>query len=170
MMLDLTAGNRTMWTCKDSPYVVFLDVEAELAVPPTVIADSRYLPFRSEVFDIVFFDPPHAWGKRKWQGYHCSPRDAYGRHVTAYYGWDKYPTRGALLRYVYDTAREAARVTKPDAALWFKWCDLNSPLEAVLPLLVGWRPLLRIRSSDERKLSRAETWWVMLGKDGGGGA
>ena len=154
MILDVTAGNRTMWRCKRPDNVVYVDVELELRVPPDVIADSRYLPFRPGVFDVVFFDPPHAWNKRS--SVHSDPKRTHG----AYYGWERYRTWPELLKYMHMTVREIRRVLKPGGVVWFKWSSTAKPIDRVLSVFTGWRELLRIRSGDSR--ARAPAWWVMM--------
>jgi hypothetical protein len=71
-ILDATTGGKHIWheQMKDSADVVFADRrvveggELEVyrdnwSVSPDVKADTRSLPFRDNVFDLICYDPPH---------------------------------------------------------------------------------------------------------------
>jgi len=62
MILDATAGNRTMWKVKDAEGIIYIDMERRLMNKPTIFADNNTTPFLDKAFDTIFYDPPHKWG------------------------------------------------------------------------------------------------------------
>ena len=64
MILDATAGNRTMWKVKENPQILFCDIEPELEIKPDKIVDCRKTDFNDKSFHTIFFDPPHEWGRK----------------------------------------------------------------------------------------------------------
>jgi len=144
-ILDMTAGNRAMWFDKHNPLAVFVDIRP--GVEPDIVADSRNLP--PEVggdYDLVVFDPPHMC---------CGPKSnmakTYGHHVSE-----------EIRMIVRDTAKEAHRVTSPDALMAFKWNDHDQKLGGVLGLMAEWwEPLFGQRVATRTKHASG-TYWVML--------
>lgn len=59
------------------------------------------------------------------------------------------------------SAKEAWRVSKPDAFMAFKWSDHDQKLPKMLELMPDWEPLFGHRVSTRTKHS-ATTYWVML--------
>lgn len=74
LILDATCGSRMIWFNKENPYCLYVDRRKEedekiwtsgngkatryLNINPDVIADFTELPFKSESFYHVVFDPP----------------------------------------------------------------------------------------------------------------
>jgi len=175
MILDATAGNRLMWLHKNSPNIVYLDIEKRLKVKPTIYADSRCLPFRPGAFHTIFFDPPHMW--REGAGIPCYSIP-YGRKFAklmgitglSYYGSEKYKTRLDLIRYIYQSQVEFYRVLKADGLLWFKWNESRIPLNRIVTLFLDWRELMRIWvKSPSQTLGKHQTYWVCMEKSGAAG-
>lgn len=143
-ILDMSAGWRHIWYDKNNPLVTFLDRRAE--VNPTFVCDTRSIP--SEVgteFDLVVFDPPHENPGKAGNSSHT-----YG---TA--------TREDIISTLHYSAREAWRVTKPNALMAFKWNDCAWPLEKILFRLDGWVPLFAhgLRLPGRHK---TQTYWALL--------
>jgi len=63
MILDAGCGNRTMWKTKECEKIVYMDIERELEVKPSMFGSNKYAPFKDESFTHIFFDPPHGWGE-----------------------------------------------------------------------------------------------------------
>lgn len=145
MILDLTAGNRSIWFDKEG--AIFLDHRLE--VKPTVCGDAACLPFKNGVFDMVVFDPPHV---NTGAGSIFAGR--YGHYTTA-------QIRDLVLR----AAKETWRVTTATAFMALKWNDHDQRLSAILDMLKPWAPLFGHKVS-ERSLRRSSTYWVMLSKRG----
>jgi hypothetical protein len=143
-ILDLSAGNRAVWFDKNHRDAVYVDVRPE--VSPTVIADARSLP--AEVgteYDLIVFDPPH-----KNNGATGNMTKNYGHH-----------THDEIRRIVGEVAREAHRVSRPDALMAFKWNDHSLRLDTVLSLMSSWwEPLFGHGVSSQQRSSM--TSWVML--------
>lgn len=168
LILDVTAGNRTMWTLKDHQDIIYIDMERELINPPTFLCDSRHLPFRDNTFDTVFFDPPHMWGvySRTWSKPNLEQQQEIlpdKKYPDPYYGIDKYGTKTQLIGYVVYTVKELYRVLKPDGLLWFKWNDCSVSLRSMLTLFAEWDEILRIKEHKLRNLpSKSDTYWVAM--------
>ena len=63
-ILDATAGNRTIWKTKESPYIIWIDIEPDLAFQPDIIMDSTNTTFDDDYFNTIFFDPPPFYGRK----------------------------------------------------------------------------------------------------------
>lgn len=144
-ILDLTAGNRAVWFDKTYPDATFIDVRPE--VTPDVVASSCALPAEvGEGYDLIVFDPPH-----KTNGSQFGMARSYG-----VFSMEQIHT---LLK---DGAREAYRVSKPDALMAFKWNDHHNKLETALAYLTEfWEPLFG-HGVHEQQRRGSSTSWVML--------
>ena len=148
-ILDMTSGNRSMWFERDRADVVFVDIRRE--VHPSVIADSKALPFQRECFDIVVFDPPHTN-----LGRNSDMSKTYG-----------YMTGSQITNLVAQGSTEAARVARPGAVMGFKWSDRDRGLESTMEFLDRrWEPLFgqRLPAGRRRKASNkiTNTHWVLF--------
>lgn len=141
-ILDMSAGNRAVWFDKDHRDAVYVDIRPE--VKPSIVADTRALP--AEVgtgFDLVLFDPPH-------KNFAASGNMAknYGHH-----------TVDEIRAIVRESAKEAHRVSRPDALMAFKWSEGHIKLGKALELLAPWwEPLFGHGVSHQQ----TGTSWVML--------
>lgn len=144
-ILDISAGRRAVWFDKNHPDATFVDVRPE--VKPTIVADARELP--AEVgagYALVVFDPPHVNGGKSGN----ISRD-YGHH-----------TSEQIRDIIRRSAREAHRVTSPDALMAFKWNDHDQKLARVLALMSDWWEPLFGHVTSIRKKHVCQTYWVML--------
>lgn len=131
-VLDVTCGTRAMWFNKRDPRCLFSDKRNEsnkrrhktgdydITVAPDVVADFTKLPFPSETFFLVVFDPPHF---EKMGG-------GEGGNIGAYYGrlfgdWECEIAAGFA---------ECLRVLRENGTLIFKWSSIEIPLDRVLRL------------------------------------
>jgi hypothetical protein len=128
LILDACCGGRMFWFDKQNPLAVFCDnrtFSGELCdgrtfvVNPDVVADFTALPFDSNTFRLVVFDPPHilrggdsAWMVKK-----------YGRLPTE---WE------STIRKGFD---ECMRVLDTYGILVFKWCEIQIPLSKILQVV-----------------------------------
>ncbi|RMH47561.1 MAG: SAM-dependent methyltransferase, partial [Gammaproteobacteria bacterium] len=155
--LDVTAGGRMAWIDKHDQRAVFVDRRVEtlrmkdasvkngirvLEVRPNVQADFTALPFPSDCFPLVLFDPPHlrSAGPKSW--------------LRAKYGvlegdWPAMLRAGFL---------ECFRVLAPAGTLVFKWNEYQIPLSKILPLAPV-PPLFGHRSGRHSK-----THWLVFTK------
>lgn len=134
-ILDPCCGGRMMWFDRADPRVIFGDCRSEtitvtdrshgrddgtrtLRIEPDAMMDFRALPFPSETFALVAFDPPHLVraGPRSW--------------LAAKYGRLSNDWR-ADLRQGF---AECFRVLRPEGTLVFKWNETQVPLRDVLAL------------------------------------
>ena len=142
MILDLSAGFRWMWDDRKRDDVVFLDIRRQTS--PTVLADSRRLPFKDGTFELILFDPPHVnFGARSNMS-----RD-FGHLTTA-----------QIRDLLKGTFAESRRVAAKGAKMVFKWNDHDQRLERVLEIARPW--WLLMFGSCHRRNSRGATLWCMM--------
>ena len=171
MILDATAGNRTMWQTAYDNDTIYLDIEKRLAVKPDIFADNTNTPFLPLTFDTIFYDPPHMYGdkssyyvhpdtksfKEKWQGYGEIPR---------YYGGDRYKNQTELISHIYKAQREFYRILKDDGLLWLKWNETCITLNRVLRLFEHWSIMLTLHiKSPTQTAGTKKTYWICLKKE-----
>ncbi len=170
MILDATAGNRSMWKKKDSDNIIYLDSQLRLQVPPTIFANSEITPFKDCTFDTIFYDPPHRWN---WEGsYYSFPnmeeaKKIWGdkKGVITYYGWDVFKTRRELIVHIIKAQKEFHRILTDDGVLWLKWNELEIKILNVLGLFSQWTELMRLYvSSPLQRKKDVQTYWICLEK------
>lgn len=123
-VLDMTSGFKGMqWEIKVTA-AVNLDLSTFRKV--TVRGDFTNLPFKDEAFQMVLFDPPHTIDSRNTL-LGTFPEYQGGDPHLATFKYGCYRTIDQLRKAVYQGAREAARVLKPDGVLVFKWSDSEKP-------------------------------------------
>lgn len=151
-ILDVCCGSRMFWFDKQDERAVFSDICVEehtlcdgrsLVISPDIIADFRALPFASETFPVVVFDPPHLErvGENAWMG------KKYGRLNKDTWRDD--------LRTGF---KEAFRVLWPQGVLIFKWNETQVPVSQILAL-TDERPIIRQRTGKADK-----THWIIFVK------
>jgi len=145
MILDLSAGKRAVWFNRLHDEAVFVDIRPEMA--PTVVADTRQLPFDTGIFSLIVFDPPHmVHGKTSKMG------KQYGSFSAV-----------EIRDTVRESAKEAFRCATEDAVMALKWSDHDVSLDSILEMMEGWEPLFghKVSTLTQRKTS---TYWVLLRK------
>jgi hypothetical protein len=144
-ILDMSAGNRAMWFNKDNPLTTYLDRRE--SVKPTICCDTREMPSEvGEGYGLIVFDPPHVnFGKN------AEMSKTYGYHTT-----------DEIRDIIKRSAKEAHRVSKPDALMAFKWNDHDQKLEKVLALMTEWWEPLFGQLVAQRTKHACGTYWVML--------
>ena len=99
-------------------------------VGPSVVADSRVLPFSDGVFDLVAFDPPHV-------------NVGANSHMTKQYGHHKHEEIRGI---VSSCAQEASRLTGANGLMTFKGNDAGQGCGKMLGLMrPRWRRCLATR-------------------------
>lgn len=175
MILDAGCGNRMMWMLKNSEHIIYGDVEKQLQRKPTIFMDNQQMPFKSNSFDTVFYDPPHAWGFES--NIFSSPNIDIARkknpkmyenvnRVPTYYGIEKYKTRSALVAYIYRTEKELYRVLKSDGCLWLRWSHLKEmDTDRILGIFSNWECCTKHElDSPQQTRSECKSLWLMLMK------
>lgn len=170
MILDATAGNRTMWTHKTSQHIIYIDMETELERQPTIFCDNTVTPFKSKTFDTIFYDPPHTWAKIGH--YHTYPRRTKeytekwkDTAIPRYYGWDKYANGMALTRHLYRANTEFRRIIKDDGLLWLKWNEMSLPLYKILSYFNTWQLMMKLFvASPSQTAGKHQTYWLCMSK------
>lgn len=138
-ILDVCCGGKMFWFNKNNPNVLFSDIRKEehlfsdghlLEVKPDVIADFRDLPFDSNTFKLVVFDPPHVENLTE----SSIIRKKYG---TLSFDWRTHIKEGF---------KESFRVLEPSGILIFKWNEVKIKVNEILQL-TDVKPLFGHRTS-----------------------
>jgi SAM-dependent methyltransferase len=151
-VLDACCGGRMMWFNKADPRCLYVDKRREtherqptehhgyekVVIDPDHVADFTALPFPSDTFALVVFDPPH-FARTGNPGYLAK---MYGRLEG---DWRDMLRRGFA---------ECFRVLRPDGTLIFKWTDTETPVRDILALTPE-KPLFGHRSGKQ-----ARTHWI----------
>lgn len=158
-VLDPCCGSRMFWFDPKNPIAVFVDNRVlhcediwkssnndsvrKCTVEPDVVADFRKLPFESESFWHVVFDPPHLLnvGENDWMAkkYGKLPND-FKPYIKA--GFD-----------------ECWRVLKTNGTLVFKWNENDIRVSEILEA-IGRKPLYGHKSGKQQK-----THWLVFFKE-----
>ncbi len=133
-VLDACCGSRMFWFNKSDDRAVFVDRRNEhhewpwtnkpdskirkLDIKPDYLADFTCLPFDSDSFYLIVFDPPHLLKRGDGSRMHKT----YGALDV---GWQDMIRAGFA---------ECFRVLKQHGTLVFKWCEYEIPLKEVLAL------------------------------------
>lgn len=153
----MACGSRMFWFERSDDRAVFVDKRRErhelpdvssaggirtLEINPDIVADFTDLPFPSDHFPMVVFDPPHLVraGKKGWQA------KKYGKLEG---DWRDMLRRGFA---------ECFRVLKPEGTLIFKWNEHEVPVSQILALTPE-RPLIGQRCG-----KTAKTHWIVFMK------
>lgn len=149
-ILDMCCGSKMFYFNKNNPQVVFMDKRKSettlcdgrmLRIEPDIVADFRKIPFPSNSFYMVVFDPPHLLkvGQKSWLA-------------------KKYGQLGQCwrndLKQGFD---EAMRVLRPYGTLIFKWNEQQIKLKEILNIF-NYPPLLGHK--------RSQTHFLVFMKDG----
>jgi SAM-dependent methyltransferase len=154
-VLDACCGSRMFWFDRKDERAVFVDKRQEshslpdvsskggsrmLEINPDIVADFTALPFESESFALVIFDPPHLIrnGKNGWLA------KKYGKLGV---DWREDLRKGFV---------ECFRVLKPEGTLIFKWNEHEVPVAQILALTPE-RPLIGQRCG-----KMAKTHWIVF--------
>jgi len=170
LILDATAGNRTMWQHKNTENIIYIDIEKRLHIKPTIFADNTKTPFLASSFDTIIYDPPHRWGGEVtyapiYPGEIKRLKQKFKGQPFTYYGWDKYQTRLDFIRHLYYAQHEFKRILKDDGLLWMKWNEMYMKLRRVLSIFDNWTILMEILVSPKtHTYGKEDTYWVVMQK------
>ena len=171
-ILDAGCGNRTMWKIKDSPFILYIDKEAELSYSPDKRLDVTDTGLKDQSFHTVFFDPPHEYGRTLNTSLYTTPNretanDKWPKWARKghprYYGADKCKTARELKIYLANANRELWRITQDNGCLWLKWSENKLDLNEVLNLMTWWEEYLRIPIKTVSE-NATPSYWAMFMK------
>lgn len=142
-ILDACCGSKMFWYDRQEEHTTYMDIRKEILtyqdrnltrkveINPDVIGDFRKMPFESETFDLVIFDPPHLIkaGKTSW--------------LSKKYGTLDLVTWKEDIRRGFD---ECLRVVKANGVILFKWNEDQIPFKEVLKV-ISKQPILGDKKS-----------------------
>jgi SAM-dependent methyltransferase len=154
-VLDVCCGSKMFWFDSNDGRAIFVDKRREthslkdrsskggrrkLVINPDIVADFTALPFESETYPLVVFDPPHLVnaGPGSWMA------KKYGKLEG---DWKKELRKGFS---------ECWRVLKVEGTLVFKWNETQVPVSEIIPLAPV-RPLFGQRCGKS-----ARTHWMIF--------
>lgn len=159
-ILDATCGGRSIWLDehKENDNTIYVDRRQEesgfhghegrtYGVNPNLLADNRRLPFESDTFDLVVFDPPYVLrdgGMKQLSG-----------TVIKKYGALRAETWQDDL---HKSVCEFFRVLTDAGTLVFKFADVQTDWKDVLDVL----PVNPLFGTTTKKTSNQETRWFTL--------
>lgn len=156
-ILDVCCGSRMFWFDRQNPNALYIDKRCErhsladvssvggsreLVIEPDMVADFTALPFASDTFALVVFDPPHLIrnGSKGWLA------KKYGKLDD---DWRTELRKGFA---------ECFRVLRPEGTLIFKWNEHDIPVSQVLSLTPE-KPLFGNRNGKANK-----SHWIVFMK------
>lgn len=159
-VIDVCCGSKMMWFDKQNPNAVFGDIRKEtitvkdtsngkkdgtrsIVINPDIEMDFRDIPFDSNTFNLVVFDPPHLVraGEKSWLA------SKYGRLSN---DWKQDIEKGFS---------ECFRILKTGGTLIFKWNETQIKTKDVLSL-TNCKPLFGHTSGH-----KGFTHWYVFMKD-----
>lgn len=174
LVLDATAGNRRMWNRGargKTLDIVYMDYEYRLAVPPTVFADFKKLPFRDNVFGLTIFDPPYHVNRsgETWifnNPDHSKKGKTKAKELQPYGHYGYYLTKNALVINLIHGAKEFKRISR---RLCLKWGEGTMNIWNVVGIIFGqgWREVYRYRRPGRGAQGKSNTYWVTFVKPQG---
>lgn len=169
-ILDATAGNRLMWSNKNHPGILFIDIEEELEFVPDRFLDCTQTDFPDNYFYTIFFDPPHTWGIPKNKRIFTIPSKKiadelfnYNRKYPSYYGLDKFKTKTALLGFIHKAQLEFQRILYDYGMLWVKWSEYSIPIDNIKPFFRDWIEMLELPLKRSPR-GKTDSYWLMYMK------
>lgn len=158
MILDATAGNRTIWPNKNPPQTIFMDKETRLWRSPDIFADFRFCPFRDNIFETVIFDPPNkiTTNPPKWWSIPDGRKHDKGVG-TSWYGW--WNNKRECFSSIDKAQREFARIAK---RLCLKWGEVDLSLWKILPFFRDWKVIQTKEHKHPNQRGKNRTYWVTM--------
>jgi hypothetical protein len=152
--LDATASLRKYWRKRSARGYVFIDIRTN--VKPDIRCSNEALPFRSGVFEQVFYDPPSvARGRGQFTGSSMAFR----------YGW--WPRKRDFDRNLTAVNAEFARVLSGDGAVLFKWTEgpgAIRPIAHCLAKLDNFRPVHVEKRPSKSGNKRTTVYFITMAK------
>ena len=126
LVLDATCSDKKIW-----PRFANIRMDVRKEVKPDIVADARYLPFRTRVLSRIYCDPPHFIRRRLWE--HQSkgkffasvnrgiyPHEHFVNSMKRYGCWKSVKEWNDFVEHTND---EFARCLKEDGVLEYKIAD-----------------------------------------------
>lgn len=137
-----------MWYQKNNPFTVFMDKRHTtekfctqvIKINPDVRAQWQNLPFKSESFDMVVFDPPHIIRQNE-----VIKGGMYKKYGILQANWKDVISSGSI---------ELFRVLKQSGIFILKWCEVDKDVSEVLAL-IPYSPMFGTRTGQKNN-----THWI----------
>jgi len=166
-ILDVSMGHRGMQKEIKKQFgidgdILSIDIRAQMTngMQPDIVADSRCLPFCSNRFDFILFDPPFSFHGSK----SCGTGDYNRFYVT--YGLNLYTSRLGLGNYINKTFCEIWRILKLGGTCLLKWSESRIKLDFPISLIgnfsiddIWQRPSKYVGTK-----TKTATWYLWLKK------
>ena len=166
-IIDVSMGHRGMQKEIKKQFgingdILSIDIRAQMTngMQPDMVADSRSLPFYSDQFDFVLFDPPFSFHNSK----SCGSGEYNRFYVT--YGLNLYTSRFDLGNYINQTFCEIWRILSTGGTCLFKWSEsrikLGFPVSLIGKFIIDskWqRPSKYVGTK-----TKTATWYLWLRK------
>ena len=120
---------------------------------------------------IIFFDPPHGWGRIKNSTMFTSPDREYVNDKwpkwarnghPRYYGLDKYQDKDDLKTFIDDALKEFHRVLMDDGILMFKWSDRAYPVKELAQQFLQWKIIMKIPIFSAQETAKKGYWLLLM--------
>lgn len=119
LILDSTCSEKKIW-----PNYADIRIDKRKNATPDIVADCRYLPFRSEIFSEIYCDPPHMI-RNDLQKYFAKHPERKANEFAGKYllRFETFPNRKTWIDFVVKINLEFARCLTKNGALKFKITD-----------------------------------------------
>lgn len=166
-ILDVACGGKMFYFDKNDPRVLFCDIRSgvfefptnrKIEIKPDIICNFANLPFKSNSFQIIVFDPPHLirnTGNSITRAQYGCLKDVPTGFQHIKYGW-LYKDWPEMLKKGF---KECFRVLKSGGILIFKWNETDIKVNEILNL-TPYQPILGHRSGKASK-----THWILFMKE-----
>lgn len=123
MILDSTCSYAHSRTDRWPKYAT-LRMDRRIECRPDIVADARFLPFRENVFDLIYCDPPHLFRKNTdIEKIKVQRRKSGRKSAGLFERYSFWQSRDQWLDFLERTNEEFSRTLKTEGKLYYKLTD-----------------------------------------------